>query len=95
MWLFLKDLFLCLSPGLRVSLRGNFPCEGSSKRRPFHNVNEPNHNTHEAHNRTAKEANGDRWNAGIIAREHGGTRYQLETPRRITNVASGRLTKSP
>ena len=54
-----------------------------------------NHNTHDAHNRTAKEAKGDAWNARVIARELGGTRYQLETPRRTTNVASGRLTKPP
>ena len=32
--LFLKDVFLCLSLGLRVSLRP-IPCERSSKRRPF------------------------------------------------------------
>ena len=61
--LFLKELFLCLSLALRASLRRIFlastPDRGGHVSR---NVHEPNHKTHEAHNKTAKEAKSDRKN---------------------------------
>ena len=59
---FLKDLFLCLSLGLRVSLRGIFLARAPARGGHFsRNVHEPNHTTHEAQKRTAKEAKGDCW----------------------------------
>ena len=57
MFLFLKDVFLCLSLRLRVSLRGIFLASAPQGGGHFNrDVRGPNHNTHEAQNKTVKEA---------------------------------------